>query len=129
MNLLCVIEQEIAIDRRIPRDPRFQNLAIVLTEADTAQLRRMIKRPKSLRQYYFARVILNLARGKDAKKIARSFGLSIRGIERMIAEFEAEGLATIRKKEPRSTYPAERFESDLEYVLKKNEELYRGLFL
>lgn len=78
-------------------------MAIVLTEADTAQLRRMIKRPKSLRQFYFARVILNLARGKDAKKIARSLGLSIRGIVRMIAEFEAEGLASIRKKEPRST--------------------------
>lgn len=103
-------------------------MAIVLTEADTAQLRRMIRRPKSLRQFYFARAILALSRGKDAKEIARSSGLSIRRIERLIAEFEAEGLACIPQKAPDSIDPA-RFESDLDYVLKKNEELYRRLFL
>ncbi len=83
-------------------------MAIELTETERSRLRRMVKRPRSRKQYYRAQGLLALGEGRPVEEVARALKV---GPERV--EAWAEGFARTRLaylEEPKGPGPKARWE-------------------
>ncbi|CAN5623796.1 hypothetical protein BH23PLA1_BH23PLA1_01850 [soil metagenome] len=101
-------------------------MTISLDPKERAILLKVAIRPKKLKRYYQARAILALNKGLTPEQVAKRYRLKPQEVINLSRSFESrrsEFLAqfAIASKDRQD------FERDLDYVLEKNQELYRRL--
>lgn len=77
-------------------------MTIALTETERARLARIARRPRSRKQGYRARAILDLGAGQTIEAVARACGVGIDRVEAWVEGYRRLGLRYLQEDPPRS---------------------------